>query len=131
MRRERAVGNMTDIAVIARPAILNRSRDHAGTHRVELYVAIASKHILRGVDQARPRASLPERARSFIAAVEILHVALTKRPHEPGARTLLCRRQKQMHMISHQAIRVEGAAGLYRQLGKTGQVNEVVGVVPE
>jgi hypothetical protein len=36
-----------------------------------------------------------------------------------------------MDVIRHQAVRVQGAAGLWQQLAQRGEINQVIGLMPE
>jgi hypothetical protein len=90
--------------------------DDPRTHRVEFDVPVASDQVMRGVDHARAKAALPKRARSAMAPVEVLRIALTELFHQQRAGFRQAGRQKQVHMVRHQAIRVDRASDLRRQV---------------
>jgi hypothetical protein len=41
------------------------------------------------------------------------------------------RRQKQMHVIAHEAVGVNGATGLFRDIAEQGQVNKMIAFLPK
>src|SRR4051812_17583061 len=60
MRREQLVVDLTCIAVVTRPAIVEGETHHAGADRVPFDVAIAGEYVRRGIHEARPIAALPQ-----------------------------------------------------------------------
>src|SRR6185436_146552 len=92
---------------------------------------IAGQDVPRRLSEAGPKTTFPKRAASFISPVEILHIALSKVPHELGASRLRLRSNKQMHVIRHQAVGVNGTTGPHGEVAELGQVSQVVAVLPE
>ena len=62
--------------------------NHVRANWIELDVAIAAKEVVFFLRQARPETSLPERAASAVARIDVLNVALSQPfhpscPHRP------------------------------------------------
>src|SRR5437773_2590693 len=83
--------------------------------------------MLRG-NETRPKAAFPERAAAPGPFVHALYVALAQIFHEEGAGVRRVRREKQVHMIGHQAIGVNGAVVPARKKAQVAQVGKVIGI---
>src|SRR5438105_7206695 len=66
-----------------------------------------------------------------MAAVEVLDITLAEIAHERRAALRVARREKQVDVIRHQAIGVQRALRLGREIAKVKQVDEVIAVFPE
>src|SRR5574343_998348 len=112
MRPYQAILLALSVNAITRPTILGRMRHHTGPNRIHLDIALASQQITLLLDQAGAESSLPQRARTAISSIHILHIALPQSLHQHPHSITGSRRQQQMHMISHQHIGVDQAARL-------------------
>jgi hypothetical protein len=63
--------------------------------------------------------------------IEVVGIALRKRMHQRRASSSASRRQKEMHVIAHETVRVDGATGLFRDIAEQGQVDKVIVVLPK
>ncbi|HWA37268.1 MAG TPA: hypothetical protein VG873_05330 [Burkholderiales bacterium] len=88
---------------------------------------MASKNVLAIPDQAGPETSFPKRPAPFIPAIEVGGVALPDAMHESRTRPLAFRRQQQVNVVRHQAVRVDRAFRFRRQASQQRQIDEIVG----
>src|SRR5688572_2276840 len=82
------------------------------------YLAVARDHVGGGLDEAGAEAAFPKRPRAPVSPVEIAHIAAPEISEEVAAGIGLRRRKEQVHMVRHQAIRVD----LARILGRCCRV---------
>ena len=72
-----------------------------------LDIAVAAQDVDRRVDEARAKATLPKRAATPVAPVEVARIAASKVAHEQRTCRHVFRRNEQVHMVRHQAIGVQ------------------------
>src|SRR3982751_3840536 len=111
MRRQQRVFREPAVSSMARPAIGPGPSHHPRLDRIALHVSIAREYVARRFDDARTEAAFPKRAGSAVSTVEIRHVTLAELSHQRRATLHIARRQQKMHMVGHQAVRVDGASG--------------------
>jgi hypothetical protein len=63
--------------------------------------------------------------------IEVLGIALSNCVHQRRTSFRPARRQKQMHVIAHEAVRVNSATGLFRDIAQQGEVDKMIVFLPE
>src|SRR6476659_142308 len=106
MRREGGIDGPRAVGGVARPGIHLRTGDHAGAHRVALYVSVAREGVMRRIDKTGAESPLPQRPGPTMTAIERGDVALAEIAHQRGAACGIAWREQQMDVVCHQAIRV-------------------------
>jgi hypothetical protein len=104
---------VADVPVrVANPESVTNPRPH----RAQLDIAHVRQDIVIFLRQARTKPPHPKRPATPVSPVEILHIALPHRLHQPPGAIRRIRRNQQMHMIRHQHIGMDVAAVLSRIL---------------
>ena len=106
------------VHAVAGPAIFSRMFNHASAYGVEFDIAIATQHVVFFIGETGPEAAFPERAASSIAAIDVLHVALSQALHQITDAIGLLTGEQQVHVIAHQYISVHAttfAASVFLQ----------------
>src|SRR5207245_3234013 len=98
------------VRLVARPTIVARVRHHLGLNRVQLNVPITAERMSLRADDPGVKASFPEGAAASKAFIDSLYVVLACMSHHLRARLRRTRRDKQMHVIGHQAVSVNRAS---------------------
>src|SRR5260221_11543826 len=89
---------------------------------------MATQEIAFRVHQAGVKSSLPQRSGSLVSSIEALNVALSQVFHHQRHAIRLMRREKQMNVIGHQDVRVQGALEALRQLIKQREIQFAIAV---
>src|SRR3712207_2754103 len=84
--------------------------NHASAHRIQLDVATANEEVAFSLDKTGFESPLPQRSASAIGSVHVLGVELSDAFHEARAPADVLRREKQVHVICHQAVGMQRAA---------------------
>ena len=129
MRRDPAYPFTLSVHPVACPAILGGVMDNSGPDRVHLDVAVASEDIAGFLNQAGAEAAFPEGAGTLVCPVDVLHLTLTQDFHQQGSTFLPFGRNKQIHMIGHEAPGLQAAMMLFGLLRKNIQVTGVIALV--
>src|SRR6266850_454048 len=103
-------------------------RNHACPDRIQLDIPVAREHVMLRGNETGPKAAFPERTAAPGPFVHALYVALAQIFHEEGAGVRRVRREKQVHMIGHQAIGVDGAVVPACKKTQVAQVSKVIGI---
>src|SRR5882762_4868685 len=103
-------------------------RNQTCPDRIQLDIPVAREHVMLRGDETGPKATLPERAAAPGPFVDALYIALAQIFHEEGAGVRRVRREKQVHMIGHQAIGVNGAVKPACKKAQGAQVSKVVAI---
>src|SRR6266850_3544629 len=103
-------------------------RNHACPDRIQLDIPVAREHVMLRSNEAGPKTAFPERTAAPGPFVHALYVALAQIFHEEGAGVRRVRREKQVHMIGHQAIGVNGAVIPACKKAQVAQVSKVIGI---
>ena len=103
-------------------------RNHACPDRIQLDIPVAREHVMLRGNEAGPKATLPERAAAPGLFVHSLDVALAQIFHEEGTGVRRVRREKQVHMVGHQAIGVNRAVVPACKKAQVAQVSKVIGI---
>ena len=103
-------------------------RNHARPDRIQLDIPVARERVMLRGNETGPKATLPERAAAPGPSVDALYVALAQIFHEEGADVRRVRRKKQVHMIGHQAIGVNGTVMPAGKKAQVTQVSKVIGI---
>src|ERR1019366_6707103 len=74
VRRKQTVRLTEGVEPIATPAVMCRIVDHRRPHRVELNVSLTFQVVGLGLDMRKLVPAVPERPRTPIAAIDVLHV---------------------------------------------------------
>src|SRR5437764_8753189 len=105
-RVERAEG----IAAMARPPVIDRSRDESCPNGIRLDVPTTVEEVSITVDHGRSEAALPKRSGTFEAIVEIPNVATPQRLHHATRRVCFRRREQEVYVVRHEDVRVYRAS---------------------
>src|SRR5437867_10042648 len=103
-------------------------RNHACPDRIQLDIPVAREHVMLRGNETGPKATLPERAAAPGLFVHSLDVALAQIFHEEGTGVRRVRREKQVHMGGHQAIRVNRAVVPACKKAQVAEVSKVIGI---
>jgi len=112
------------------PAVGGAARGEAGADGVVEHVVDGGREVVVGVDQARGKAVAPEVAGARVLAVEALGVEAVEAA-EPVGERLTGAGEDDVHVVRHQAERVDVPAVAGGDVAKERQEGEVVGVVAE
>ena len=66
-----------------------------------------------------------------MATVEVRHITLTELPHQRGTPCRIARREQQVNVIGHQAIRVNRTASVPGELTQARQIDKPIGIFAE
>src|SRR3989442_13087271 len=119
------------VVTVARPRIIAGVNNHAGAHRIKLDIAIAGEHVTLRLDEAGTETPFPKRSRAPVSLVEILRVQLSHMLHQCRAALRAFGSQEQVHVIGHQAIRVQLASKAAEATRQVEQIKVAVFVVDE
>lgn len=100
-------------------------------HGIEFDVAVTAKQIALAIDQTRFVPALPQRAGATIAIIDIAHVTSPQRLHHPSDLPAGPRCHKQVHMIGHQHISMDGTIFAQTDLPQLVQIADAVNILEE
>jgi hypothetical protein len=103
----------------------------AGANRIQFDIPVARQDVPGRFDEARFVPTLPQGTGPLMLPIEVVGVALRKRMHQGCTPISATRRQKQMHVIAHEAVGVNGATGLFRDIPKQGQIDKMIAFLPK
>jgi len=109
VRRDERVVLAERVGAVARPRIRTRMRGESRAHRVLLDIAHAREQIPPRVDRRRIVAFLPHRVRVTVSRREVARIAFDDRRHQARGACCARRCEKQVHVVSHQGVGVNGA----------------------
>jgi hypothetical protein len=103
-------------------------RDHTCADRIQLYVPVASENVPGRFGHAGAKSAFPQSSRTAISTVEVRDIAAAKVPHQQPASHRIDRSKQKVHMIRHEAVRMNLALVLAGQVGQVRHVGEVVAI---
>jgi hypothetical protein len=105
--------------------------DDPGANRIQFDIPVARQDVPGRFDQAGLVPALPQAAGSLMLSIEVMGIALRQHVHQCRASCGATRRQEQMHVIAHEAVGVNGATGLLRDIAQQSQVNKMIAFLPK
>src|SRR5690348_10766693 len=111
MRGDERVVLAERVRAMARPAVRRRVRGEPGAHRILLDVAHAREHLRPRVYGRGVVGFLPYRSLVAVLEREIAGVARGNRGHQARRPPLALRGEEEVHVVSHQGVGVDRAAG--------------------
>lgn len=111
---------------IARPFICGRMAAQARSHGVQFNVTVAGKQVILGLHQAGTKASFPQAAAAPVGSIDVLSMQLTYVLHQSRTAIRRRRRNQQMDMVCHQAVRVQSAVRSREQTRKVKEIKPAV-----
>lgn len=109
MRGDAWIGLAKAVVPVAAPAVLAGVLHHVRAHGIEFDVAHAGEQVGFCLDQAGFVTPFPQAAGTFVAAVDVLHVASPDGLHELGYASLGFRGHKQVNVVGHEDVGVDSA----------------------
>jgi hypothetical protein len=100
----------------------------AGTQRIQLDVPVAGEQVRLRLHDARAVAALPKRARAFVRAIHVLGLELGDVLHEAAAPFGRRRRQEQVNVIGHEAVRMEITIEAVQRTAQAKKIKGAVGI---
>ena len=104
---------------------------HPGAHRVEVDVPYAAQQVIGVIDQAGLVAAFPQGASAAVPGVEQSHVVPAQLLHHPPECAEFRRRRQQVHVVVHQHVGVQAAAGGVQCFAQQLAIARAVFVVQE
>lgn len=131
VQREHRVLALAAECRAAQPGKARRIVGDTGTDRVEVDVANAAQQVGVIVDQAGLAAAFPQGACAAVAGIELANVLAAELLHEGGDGARLRRRDEQVHVVVHQHVGMQLAAGGEQRFAQQVAIADAVGIVEE